>query len=396
MSNGILDSSRDAGTVFHPREMSRYARHFSLPGFGLEGQKRLKAARVLILGAGGLGSPAALYLAAAGVGTLGIVDFDAVDESNLQRQILHGSNDVGRRKSESARDRLLETNPHVKVLVHDARFESSNARELVESYDLVLDGTDNFPARYLANDVCVFLKKPLVHGSISRFEGQCTVLAPHLEAPCYRCLYPEPPPPGTVPGCSEAGVLGVLPGIIGIMQSIEAVKLIAGVGEPLLGRLVHFDALKMKFREFHPRRDPDCPVCSSSPTITTLVEYEGFCSNLKPVNVMTEENPVPEITVEDLKARMERNENFVLLDVRETWEWDIARIPGAKLIPLGELPDRCAELDPSDEIVIHCRSGVRSANALEFLQRAGFSKVLNVEGGILAWSERIDPSVPRY
>lgn len=394
MSIGILDPSRIAEVEFGHGEVARYARHLSLPEVGLEGQKRLKASRVLCIGAGGLGSPAALYLAAAGVGTLGIVDFDVVDESNLQRQILHGTSQVGQKKLQSALERIRETNPHVRVKLHDVRFEASNAMSILEPYDLVIDGTDNFPTRYLSNDVCVFQSKPLVYGAISRFEGQCTVFAPHLGGPCYRCLYPEPPPPGKVPGCSEAGVLGVLPGIIGVLQAIEAIKLLMGIGEPLLGRLIHFEALKAKFREFHLQRDPDCPVCSDSPSITEPINYEGFCSYSKTSNAMS--TLVPEISVEDLKARLDRQENFVLLDVREPFEWDIAKIPGAILIPLGQLPERLGELNPDDDIVIHCKAGVRSANALQFLQHQGFSKLLNLEGGILAWSERIDPSVPRY
>jgi len=390
----IVDPSRLAEAELGPGEIARYARHLSLPGFGLEGQKRLKAARVLCIGAGGLGSPASLYLAAAGVGTLGVIDFDVVDETNLQRQILHGSADVGRKKTESARERLLETNPHVSVELHDVRFDSSTAMEIVKTYDLVLDGTDNFPTRYLSNDVCVFMKKPLVYGAISCFEGQCTVFAPHLGGPCYRCLFPEPPPAGSVANCSEAGVLGVLPGIIGVLQAIEAIKLLVGTGDSLLGRLVHFDALKAKFREFQLQRDPECPVCSASPKITAPVDYEGFCSSAKNSNAM---NPnIPEITVEDLKARMDRKEDFVLVDVREPFEWDIARIPGAILIPLGELPARLSELDPADDLVIQCKSGGRSANAVQFLQAQGFSKVSNLAGGIHAWSDRIDPTVPRY
>jgi len=392
MSN--VDPSRLAEAELGPGEIARYARHLSLPGFGLEGQKRLKAARVLCIGAGGLGSPASLYLAAAGVGTLGVIDFDVVDETNLQRQILHGSADVGRKKTESARERLLKTNPNVAVELHDVRFDSSTAMDIVKSYDLVLDGTDNFPTRYLSNDVCVFLKKPLVYGAISRFEGQCTVFAPHLGGPCYRCLFPEPPPAGSVANCSEAGVLGVLPGIIGVLQAIEAIKLLVGTGDSLLGRLVHFDALKAKFREFQLQRDPECPVCSASPKITAPVDYEGFCSSAKNSNAM---NPnIPEITVEDLKARLDRKDNFVLIDVREPFEWDIARIPGAILIPLGELPSRLSELDPADDLVIQCKSGGRSANAVQFLQAQGFSKVSNLAGGIHAWSDRIDPAVPRY
>jgi len=362
----------------------------------LVGQRKLKAAKVLCIGAGGLGSPIALYLAAAGVGTLGLVDADVVDFSNLQRQILHGTKDVGRKKINSARDRIKETNPNVQVELHETFFTSSNAREIVEPYDIVIDGTDNFPTRYLSNDICVFLKKPNVYGSIFRFDGQVTVFAPHLGGPCYRCLYPEPPPPGMVPSCAEGGVLGVLPGVIGVMQAIEAIKLIVGIGEPLIGRLIHFDALKMKFREFKVRKDPSCPVCSENPTITELVDYEQFCGIPQAQAAEDAEPPVPEITVEQLKAKLDAREPFVLLDVREPFEYDIARIPGAKLIPLGDLSSRMSELDSADEIVIHCKMGGRSARALRELQQAGFGKLWNVEGGIDAWAERVDPSVARY
>ena len=390
----MIESQPTTEVDLSSSEVARYARHLSLPGVGLDGQKRLKSSRVLCIGAGGLGSPASLYLAAAGVGTLGVVDFDVVDPSNLQRQILHGTGDVGRKKIDSARDRLQEANTHVRVELHDARFDSSTAMSIVESYDLVIDGTDNFPTRYLSNDVCVFLKKPLVYGAISRFEGQCTVFAPHLGGPCYRCLYAEPPLPSMVPNCSEAGVFGVLPGIIGVLQAIEAIKLLVGTGDPLLGRLIHFDALKAKFREFQLQRDPDCPVCSASPKITEPIDYEGFCSH--PTNSQTMSTNIPEITVEDLKARFDRNDRFVLLDVREPFEWEIAKIPGAILIPLGDLPARIGELKALDDIVVQCKSGGRSANAVQFLQDHGFSKVCNLAGGIHAWSDRIDPTVPRY
>jgi len=396
MINSIIDPSRIASVEFSNDEIARYSRHLIMPEVTLEGQKRLKAAKVLCIGTGGLGSPIALYLAAAGVGTLGLVDFDIVDYSNLQRQILHGTKDVGRKKLNSARDRIKEANPNVQVNLHDAMFSSENAAEIVEPYDIVIDGTDNFPTRYLSNDICVFLKKPNIYGSIFRFDGQCTVFAPHLGGPCYRCLYPEPPPPGMVPSCAEGGVLGVLPGIIGVMQAIEAIKLIVGIGEPLIGRLVHFDALKMKFREFKVRKDPSCPVCSEKPTITELIDYEQFCGIPQAKAEEEAEPPVPEISVEELKARIDRSEKFVLLDVRETYEWDIARIPGAILIPLGDLASRMSELDTADEIVIHCKVGLRSATAVRVLQKSGFSKLLNVEGGIHAWSERVDPSVPRY
>jgi len=392
----ILDPSRLEGIELSNDEVARYSRHLIMPEVTLDGQKKLKAAKVLCIGTGGLGSPIALYLAAAGVGTLGLVDFDTVDYSNLQRQILHGTKDVGRKKINSARDRIKDVNPNVQVDLHDAFFTSENAREIVEGYDIVIDGTDNFPTRYLSNDICVFLKKPNIYGSIFRFDGQVTVFAPHLGGPCYRCLYPEPPPPGMVPSCAEGGVLGVLPGIIGVIQAIEAVKLIVGIGEPLIGRLLHFDALKMKFREFKVRKDPKCPVCSENPTITELIDYDTFCGIPQAAAAEAAELPVPEISVEQLKAKQDAGEKFVLLDVREQYEYDIARIPGSKLIPLGELHSRLSELDTADEIVIHCKSGYRSSNALRELQAAGFGKLWNVEGGILAWADRIDPSVAKY
>jgi adenylyltransferase/sulfurtransferase len=392
----IIDPSRLEGLELNNDEVARYSRHLIMPEVTLAGQKKLKAAKVLCIGTGGLGSPIALYLAAAGVGTLGLVDFDTVDFSNLQRQILHGTKDVGRKKINSARDRIKDVNPNVQVNLHDAFFTSENAREIVEQYDIVIDGTDNFPTRYLSNDICVFLGKPNIYGSIFRFDGQVTVFAPHLGGPCYRCLYPEPPPPGMVPSCAEGGVLGVLPGIIGVIQAIEAVKLIVGIGEPLIGRLLHFDALKMKFREFKVRKDPKCPVCSENPTITELIDYDTFCGIPQAAAAEEAEPPVPEITVEELKRKQDAGEKFVLLDVREQYEYDIARIPGSKLIPLGELHARLSELDTADEIVIHCKSGYRSANALRELQGAGFAKVWNVEGGILAWADRVDPSVAKY
>ena len=396
MHGGLFNSSRIVDVNLSNEEIVRYSRQMILPEVGLEGQKRLKAARVLCVGVGGLGSPASLYLASAGIGTIGLVDFDTVDATNLHRQILHGTSDIGRHKLSSAHDRLREANPNVRVNFHETRLDSGNAMDIVQSYDLVIDGSDNFPTRYLVNDVCVFLKKPNVYGSIARFEGQCSVFAPSLGGPCYRCLYPEPPPPGAVPNCAEAGVFGVLPGIIGVLQAIEAIKLLTGIGEPLIGRLVHFDALKTKFREFRIRPDPACPVCSDSPSITKPVDYEGFCQRPESANAMNTEPTIPEITVEELKARMDRREDFVLLDVREPFEREIATIPGAVHIPLGEIPARFGELDSASEIVIHCKGGVRSAHALEFLRDAGFSKLWNLEGGIHAWSERIDPSVPIY
>jgi len=396
MSQSIIDPARAAESTFSNDEIARYSRHLIMPEVTLEGQKRLKAAKVLCIGTGGLGSPIALYLAAAGVGTLGLVDFDIVDFSNLQRQILHGTKDVGRKKLNSARERIKDVNPNTEVVLHDAMFQSENAMEIVEPYDIVIDGTDNFPTRYLSNDVCVLLGKPNVYGSIFRFDGQCTVFAPSLGGPCYRCLYPEPPPPGMVPSCAEGGVLGVLPGVIGVMQAIETIKLICGIGEPLIGRLVHFDALKMQFREFKVRKDPKCPICGENPTIKELIDYEQFCGIPQAQEAEEAEPPVPTISVEDLKSRIDGGERFVLLDVREPFEYDIARIPGSTLIPLGELASRMSELDSADEIVIHCKMGGRSATALRQLQEAGFGKLWNVEGGIEAWAEKVDPSTPRY
>ena len=375
--------------------MVRYARHLALPEIGLEGQARFKAASVLCVGAGGLGSSAALYLAAAGIGRLGLVDADTVDASNLQRQILHGTGDVGRKKLASARDRLHDVNPHVQLDLHDTLFQVGNAMETARDYDIVLDGTDNFPTRYLSNDVCVFLKKPNIYGSILRFEGQCSVFAPHLGGPCYRCMLPEPPPPGTVPACAEGGVLGVLPGVIGTWQALEALKLIAGVGEPLIGRLAHFDALRFRFREFKLRRDPQCPVCGEHPTITSPVAYEQFCSAL-PTSAAQTTGGVPSLSVADLKRKLDAKEPFLLLDVREPFESAICQIPGTRLIPLGELPAHIPALDRAQEIVLLCKSGMRSAKALQLLRDAGFPKLWNVEGGITAWAREIDPSMLRY
>jgi molybdopterin/thiamine biosynthesis adenylyltransferase/rhodanese-related sulfurtransferase len=396
ITSSIIDPSRLEKIEFSNDEVARYSRHLIMPEVTLEGQKRLKASSVLCIGTGGLGSPIALYLAAAGVGRIGLVDGDVVDFSNLQRQILHGTKDVGRKKLNSARDRIRDVNPNVQVDLYDTYFTSENAREIVRPYDIVIDGTDNFPTRYLSNDVCVFERKPNVYGSIFRFDGQCTVFAPHLGGPCYRCMFPEPPPPGMVPSCAEGGVLGVLPGIIGVLQAIEAIKLIIGIGEPLMGRLVHFDALKLKFREFKLRRDPKCPVCSEKPTVTELIDYEQFCGIPQAAAAAAAEAPIPAITVQDLKQKLDSQNRFVLLDVREPFEYDIARIPAAKLIPLGELPSRMSELDSADELVVHCKSGVRSAKAVRLLQEAGFSKLHNLTGGITAWAEEIDPSVPRY
>jgi sulfur-carrier protein adenylyltransferase/sulfurtransferase len=368
-------------------ERIRYSRHLSMPEVGAEGQKKLNAARILCIGAGGLGSPAALYLASAGVGTIGIVDFDEVDLSNLQRQILHGTKDVGRMKLESARDRLHDANPNVSVKLHQARFSAANAMELVTNYDVIVDGSDNFPTRYLSNDVAVFARKPNVYGAVFRFDGQASVFAPHLGGPCYRCLFPEPPAPGTVPSCAEAGVLGVLPGVIGLLQAIEAIKLILQIGESLVGRILHFDALKMNFRQFHVRRDQHCPVCGDHPTITAPIDYEQFCGT---------KNETPEISATELKRKLDAHEAVELIDVREPFEAEIARIDGAKLIPLGELPARLGEIPRNRQTIVHCHSGVRSAQAVELLRKAGFNDVFHLAGGIEAWAEEIDPEMQRY
>ena len=370
-------------------ERVRYSRHLIMPEVGAEGQERLKAGRVLCIGAGGLGSPVALYLAAAGVGRIGLVDFDDVDLSNLQRQILHGTKDVGRNKLASAGDRLRDLNPTIDIELHECRFTSENAPGLIERYDVVVDGSDNFSTRYLSSDVCVFARKPNIYGSVFRFEGQATVFAPHLNGPCYRCLFPEPPEPGTIPNCAEAGVLGVLPGIIGMVQAIEAIKLILGQGEPLVGRLLHFDALKMKFRELNLRRDPHCPVCGENPTIFEPIDYEVFCGT-------NHDDAVPAISVQELKRRIDAHEPLQLIDVRETFEHEIARIDGAKLIPLREIGGRVDELQKNRPIIVHCHSGQRSAAAVRLLQERGLKNVYNLNGGIDAWSEEIDPSVPRY
>ena len=396
MSTSVIPEDRLADVHFSNDEIARYSRHLIMPEVTLEGQKKLKAASVLCIGAGGLGSPIALYLAAAGVGRIGLVDPDVVDFSNLQRQILHGTDDVGRKKLNSARDRVKAVNPNVQIDLHDCVFRSENARKLVEAYDIVIDGTDNFPTRYLSNDVCVLTKRPNIYGSIFRFEGQCTVFAPHLGGPCYRCMFPEPPPPGMVPSCAEGGVLGVLPGVIGVIQAIEAIKLIIGIGDPLIGRLVSFDALKMRFREFKVRKDPNCPICGASPTIHDLIDYDQFCGIPQADAEAEKEMDVPTITAPELKAKMDRKEPFVLVDVREPYEYEICRIPGSKLIPVGELPARLSELDTADEIVLQCKSGARSARALHILQEAGFRKLANLQGGITAWADQVDPAVPKY
>jgi sulfur-carrier protein adenylyltransferase/sulfurtransferase len=396
MANSIISGDRLKGIDFSNDEIARYSRHLIMPEVTLEGQKRLKAASILCIGTGGLGSPIALYLAAAGIGRLGLVDYDVVDFSNLQRQILHGTDDVGRKKLNSAKDRIKAVNPNVQVDLHDLMFRSENAMQVVRDYDIVIDGTDNFPTRYLSNDVCVLMEKPNVYGSIFRFDGQCTVFAPHLGGPCYRCMFPEPPPPGMVPSCAEGGVLGVLPGIIGVLQAIEAIKLIMGIGDSLIGRLVSFDALKLRFKEFKIRKDPNCPICGDHPTIHELIDYDQFCGIPQADAEAEKELDVPTITAVDLKTKLDRKDKFVLVDVREPYEYDICNISGSKLIPLGELPARLSELDSADEIVLHCKVGGRSAKALRILQDAGFRKLSNLQGGILAWSENVDPSIPRY
>jgi len=373
-------------------EILRYSRHLIMPEVGMEGQQKLKAARVLCIGAGGLGSPLALYLAAAGVGTLGIVDFDVVDYTNLQRQIIHSTADVGRKKLDSAEEKLKGINPFVNLRKFETKLTSENALELFRDFDIVADGTDNFPTRYLVNDACVITGKPNVYGSIFRFEGQASVFATK-EGPCYRCLYPEPPPPGLVPSCAEGGVLGILPGLVGVMQATEVIKLILGIGDPLIGRLLLIDSLGMKFRELKLRKNPDCPVCGAHPTITKLVDYNEFCG------IRGEEKPVeagiPEIQVEELKRRLDAGEDIFVLDVREPHEYQICNI-GGHLIPLGDLPKRVNELDTSREIVAHCKMGGRSAKAVQFLRQTGFTKVKNLTGGITAWADRVDPKMPKY
>jgi sulfur-carrier protein adenylyltransferase/sulfurtransferase len=374
-------------------EIMRYSRHLIMPEVGMEGQLKIKAAKVLCIGTGGLGAPLGLYLTAAGVGHIGLVDFDVVDSTNLQRQVLFGSRDVGTHKVEAAASRLRDLNPDIEIKTYETQLTSANALELFKDYDIIVDGTDNFPTRYLVNDASVMMGKLNVYGSIFRFEGQITVFgAP--DGPCYRCLYPEPPPPGLVPSCAEGGVLGVLPGIVGTIQAAEALKLIIGKGDPLIGRLLLFDALAMKFRELKLRKNPDCPVCGTHPTVTKLIDYAEFCG------IRGEEAPstvtnIPEITARELKTRLDKGEDIYVLDVREPHEYQICNIHG-HLIPLGELPQRVNELDSSKEIVAHCKSGKRSAQAVEFLQKAGFRKIHNLKGGILAWSDEVDPSVPKY
>jgi len=376
-------------------DLARYSRHLILPEVGMEGQQRLKAAKVLCVGTGGLGSPLVLYLAAAGIGTLGLVDFDVVDASNLQRQIIHSTKDIGRKKIDSAAEKLSALNPALRIVKHETMLTSANALEILKDYDVVADGTDNFPTRYLVNDACVLLGKPNVYGSIFRFEGQASVFATK-EGPCYRCLYPEPPPPGLVPSCAEGGVLGILPGLVGVIQATEVIKLILGNGSPLIGRLLLVDALNMRFRELKLRKNRECPVCGDNPTVKELIDYQHFCGVVpdtpQEANV---KNGIPQITVKELKRRMDAREDVQLIDVREPYEYQIAQI-GGKLIPQNDVPQRLAEIDRDREVVVHCKSGGRSQRIAEFLKQSGYPRVVNVAGGILAWSDEIDPKVQKY
>lgn len=378
-------------------EMRRYSRHLLLPDIGMSGQKALKAARVLLVGLGGLGSPAALYLAAAGVGTLGLVDFDVVDESNLQRQIIHGSSTLGLSKIASAQARIRDLNPFVNTIAHEMPLNRDNALDIIKDYDMVVDGTDNFQTRYLVNDACVLLGKINVYGSIYRFDGQVSIFGAK-NGPCYRCLFPAPPPPGEVPSCAEGGVLGVLPGVIGTMQATEAIKLITGAGEPLIGRLLLYDALEMRTREMKLRKRPDCPICGNHPSITALIDYDEFCGiTPNPTMNQSPTDQIPEITVTELKQRLDAGLGTArLIDVREPNEWEIARIPGATLMPQATVPDHLDELAQASELLISCRSGRRSADIVKFLISVGFTNVKNVKGGTLAWSREVDPSVPTY
>ncbi|MBV9613069.1 MAG: molybdopterin-synthase adenylyltransferase MoeB, partial [Acidobacteriaceae bacterium] len=374
-------------------EIARYSRHLILPEVGMQGQLKLKQAKVAMIGAGGLGAPVGLYLAAAGIGRIGLVDFDVVDASNLQRQVIHGTADLGRKKLDSAEDRMRDINPNLEVDKFDTGLSSENALEILKDYDLVIDGTDNFPTRYLVNDACVLLKKPNVYGSIFRFEGQATVFA-YEDGPCYRCLYPEPPPPGLVPSCAEGGVLGILPGLIGVIQATEAVKIILGTGETLKNRLLLYDALNMRFRELRLRRERNCPVCGDHPSITQLIDYQEFCGmRSAPPQPVAADAAVDAV---ELKQKLDRGDKFTLIDVREPHEYQIGRIPGARLIPLGELSKHLNEFDPNEELVMHCKSGARSQKAVDLLKQNGFRNVRNMTGGITAWSDKVDPSVPKY
>ena len=399
-SNGQVASSN---IDLSKEEIERYSRHLIMPQVGMAGQKKLKASSVLLIGAGGLGSPLAMYLAAAGIGRIGMVDYDVVDYSNLQRQIIHGTKDVGRPKLDSAKERVLDINPYVQVDTYEVPLTSENALEIFEPYDIIIDGTDNFPTRYLTNDACVLLGKPNVYGSIFRFEGQASVFYAK-EGPCYRCLFPEPPPPGLVPSCAEGGVLGILPGTIGAIQATEAIKLLLGIGEPLIGRLLLYDALNMSFDEVRLRKNPNCPVCGENPTLTELIDYEQFCGMPAHDNSLyagledEDAADVPAITPSQLQTRLESGERLTIIDVREPHEWEIVNLEhiGARLIPQDEVLDHMNELDTAQEIVVHCRSGVRSANAIRDLQQHGFKKLLNLDGGILRWARDVDPGMPQY
>jgi molybdopterin/thiamine biosynthesis adenylyltransferase/rhodanese-related sulfurtransferase len=376
-------------------DLSRYSRHLILPEVGMEGQRRLKAASVLCVGTGGLGSPLALYLTAAGIGTLGLVDFDVVDSSNLQRQIIHSTKDIGRKKIDSAEEKLSALNPAINIVKHETMLSSANALDILKDYDIVADGTDNFPTRYLVNDACVLLGKPNVYGSIFRFEGQASVFATEA-GPCYRCLYPEPPPPGLVPSCAEGGVLGILPGLVGVIQATEVIKLILGKGDSLVGRLLLVDALNMRFRELKLRKNPECPVCGSNPTVTALIDYDHFCGIVPETpQERNVKNGIAQLTVKELKARRDAGEDIFLLDVREPYEVQIAQI-GGTVIPQNDVPNRLAEIPRDREIVVHCRSGARSQRIAEFLKQSGYTQVVNLAGGILAWSDEIDPKVQKY
>jgi len=393
MATQVKESTANAPGALSKEEILRYSRHLIMPEVGMDGQLKLKKAKVLLVGSGGLGAPLGLYLAAAGVGRLGLVDFDAVDFTNLQRQVTFGTSDVGRKKLEAARDRLSNLNPEIQIDTYETRLTSDNALDILREYDIVADGTDNFPTRYLVNDACVLLGKPNVYGSIFRFEGQASIFG-YPGGPCYRCLYPEPPPPGVVPSCAEGGVLGVLPGIVGCIQAMETLKLILGSGDSLVGRLLLFDALRMRFRELKLRKNPECPVCGEHRTITKLIDYAEFCG-IRGEEMEAKPLGVPEITPKELKTRLDRGDDLYILDVREPHEYQICNLHG-HLIPLGDLPKRVNELDSSREIVAHCRSGKRSADAVQFLTNAGFHKIWNLKGGILAWSDEVDPSVPKY
>jgi adenylyltransferase/sulfurtransferase len=399
----LIDPAAVAEVTLSHEEVQRYSRHLIMPEVGMEGQKKLKAASVLLIGAGGLGSPLAMYLAAAGIGRIGMVDYDVVDYTNLQRQIIHGTKDVGRPKLDSAKERILDINPHIQVDTYEVPLTSENALDLFAPYDIIIDGTDNFPTRYLTNDACVLLGKPNVYGSIFRFEGQASVFYA-AEGPCYRCLFPEPPPPGLVPSCAEGGVLGILPGTIGAIQATEAVKLILGDGQPLIGRLLLYDALNMEFEQVRLRKNPDCPICSENPTITELIDYEQFCG--MPAHdrslYVTSENEngtaVKQMSPQELKTRLDAGEELFILDVREPHEWEISNLAplGAVLIPKGQVVDRMSELDTAQEMVVQCRSGARSADVIRELQKHGFKKMWNLDGGINRWAKEVDSSLPTY